>query len=116
MKKCNWCTDGGVLELYHDTEWGVQCHNDKKLFEYLLMEAMSAGLSWKLMLLKREIFRVCFANFDYYKVATFTTADVDRAMAYPGMIRSRRKIEAIVGNARSFISIIEEFGSFDAYL
>ena len=116
MEKCEWCRDGGFLEKYHDTEWGIPCHNDSMLFEYLMLEAMSAGLSWMLMLRKREIFRACFAGFDYEKVALFTKEDVDKAMAYPGMIKSRKKIEAIIGNAHCFIQIRQEFGSFDAYL
>lgn len=116
MEKCEWCRDGGLLEKYHDTEWGIPCHNDRMLFEYLMLEAMSAGLSWILMLRKREIFRACFAGFDYEKVALFTAEDVDKAMVYPGMIKSRRKIEAIIGNARCFIRIRQEFGSFDTYL
>lgn len=116
MNKCKWCQDGGLLEHYHDTEWGIPCHTDRKLFEYLLMEAMSCGLSWMLMLQKREIFRACFADFDYEKVAAYTEADISRAMEYPGMIRSRRKIEGIINNARCFISIQKEFGSFDEYL
>lgn len=116
MLKCKWCQDGGLLEHYHDTEWGIPCHSEKKLFEYLMLEAMSCGLSWNLMLQKREIFRACFADFDYEKVAKFTEADIDRAMEYPGMIRSRRKIAAIISNAQRFIEIQQEFGSFDKYL
>ena len=81
-----------------------------------MLEAMSCGLSWKLMLQKREIFHACFADFDYRKVAEFTETDIDRAMECPGMIRSRRKIEAIVSNAKCFMQIQQEFGSFDKYL
>ena len=114
--KCSWCQDGGKLEAYHDTEWGIPCHDDKLLFEYLMLEAMSCGLSWNLMLQKREIFHACFADFDYKKVAEFTETDIDRAMTYPGMIRSRRKIEAIISNAKCFMQIQQEFGSFDKYL
>lgn len=114
--KCQWCRDGGLLEQYHDTEWGIPCHDDRLLFEYLMLEAMSCGLSWKLMLQKREIFRACFAGFDCEKVAALTEADIDRAMEYPGMIRSRRKIAAIISNARCFLQIQEEFGSFDKYI
>ena len=116
MNKCKWCQDGGLLEHYHDTEWGIPCHTDRKLFEYLLMEAMSCGLSWMLMLQKREIFRACFADFDCEKVAAFTEDDIDKAMEYPGMIRSRRKIAGIINNARCFISVQKKFGSFDEYL
>ena len=97
--KCQWCQDNGLLEHYHDTEWGIPCHSEKMLFEYLMLESMSCGLSWMLMLQKREIFHACFADFDYEKVAKFTEADIDRAMEYPGMIKSRRKIEAIISNA-----------------
>ena len=114
--KCQWCQDGGLLEKYHDTEWGVPCHSEKMLFEYLMLEAMSCGLSWMLMLQKREIFHACFADFDYKKVAKFTDADINRAMEYPGMIKSRRKIEAFVSNAKCFMQIQQEFGSFDKYL
>ena len=114
--KCLWCQDGGLLEHYHDTEWGIPCHDDKMLFEYLMLEAMSCGLSWNLMLQKREIFHVCFADFDYKMVAEFTETDINRAMEYPGMIRSRRKIEAVISNAKHFMKIQQEFGSFDKYL
>ena len=114
--KCQWCQDNGLLEHYHDTEWGIPCHADRMLFEYLTLEAMSCGLSWLLMLQKREIFRDCFGDFDYKKVAEFTESDINRAMKYPGMIKSRRKIEAIISNAKCFMQIQQEFGSFDNYL
>lgn len=114
--KCSWCQDGGIMERYHDEEWGVPCHDDRKLFEYLLMEAMSCGLSWKLMLQKRDIFRACFADFDYESVAAFGEADIDRILDVPGMIKSRRKAEAMIGNARCFLQIRQEFGSFDRYV
>lgn len=115
-KKCSWCQDHGIMEMYHDEEWGVPCHDDHRLYEYLLMEAMSCGLSWKLMLQKREIFRECFADFDYDKVANFGEADIDRILEVPGMIRSRRKVEAMIGNARCFSTVRQEFGSFDNYI
>lgn len=114
--KCNWCEDGGLLERYHDTEWGIPYHSDKMLFEYLMLECMSAGLSWMLMLRKRDIFKACFADFDYKKVAAFTEEDVNKALEYPGMIKSRRKIEAVISNAQNFIIIQQEFGSFDSYI
>ena len=114
--KCEWCQDGGLLEHYHDTEWGIPCHSEKLLFEYLMLESMSCGLSWNLMLQKREIFHACFADFDYKKVAEFTEADINAAMEYPGMIKSRRKMEAIISNAKCFMQIQQEFGSFDKYL
>ena len=105
--KCVWFEDGGL---------GIPCHSDRLLFEYLILECMSAGLSWLLMLQKREIFKACFASFDYNKVAAFTEEDVNRVMEYPGMIKSRRKIEAVISNAQNFIKIQQEFGSFDKYL
>ncbi len=116
VTKCSWCVDGNLLEAYHDNEWGVPCHDDAALFEYLMLECMSCGLSWKLMLVKRDIFRTCFAGFDVKRVAAFVADDVDRILQTPGMIRSRRKVEAVVGNARCFIKIQQEYGSFDAYL
>ena len=86
------------------------------MFEYLMLESMSCGLSWNLMLQKRKIFHACFADFDYKKVVEFTEADINKAMEYPGMIKSRRKIEAIISNAKCFMQIQQEFGSFDKYL
>ena len=114
--KCQWCQDGGLLEHYHDTEWGIPCHSENLLFEYLMLESLSCGLSWNLMLQKREIFHACFADFNYKKVAEFTETDINAAMEYPGMIKSRRKIEAIISNAKCFMQIQQEFGSFDKYL
>lgn len=114
--KCSWCQDGGIMERYHDEEWGQPCHDDRLLFEYLMLEAMSAGLSWNLMLKKREIFHACFADFDYKKVAEFGEDDFDRILSYPGIIRSRRKIEAMTNNARCFMEIQKEYGSFDKYI
>lgn len=114
--KCSWCQDGGIMERYHDEEWGQPCHDDRLLFEYLMLEAMSAGLSWNLMLKKRDIFHACFADFDYKKVAEFGEDDFDRILSYPGIIRSRRKIEAMTNNARCFMEIQKEYGSFDHYI
>lgn len=116
MYKCGWCRDGGLNESYHDTEWGVPVFDDRKQFEYLSLEVMQCGLSWTLMLKKREIFRKCFAGFDYEKVAAFGEADVERIMSTEGMIRSPRKIRAIIGNAGAFMDIRREFGSFSDYL
>lgn len=113
---CRWCKGDTMMEKYHNEEWGIACHNDQQLYEYLMLEAMSCGLSWKLMLMKREIFRTCFANFDYMKVAQFTNIDVERIMQYPGVIKSKRKIEAMISNAQAFIKIRNEFESFDNYI
>ena len=113
---CRWCKGDTMMEKYHNEEWGIACHNDQQLYEYLILEAMSCGLSWKLMLMKREIFRTCFANFDYMKVAQFTHIDVERIMQYPGIIKSKRKIEAMISNAQAFIKIRNEFETFDNYI
>ncbi|MBF1439739.1 DNA-3-methyladenine glycosylase I [Hoylesella nanceiensis] len=113
---CRWCKGDTMMEKYHNEEWGIACHNDQQLYEYLILEAMSCGLSWKLMLMKREIFRTCFANFDYMKVAQFTHIDVERIMQYPGIIKSKRKIEAMISNAQAFIKIRNEFETFDKYI
>lgn len=116
MNRCDWCCDGGIVQKYHDEEWGIPLHDDRKHFEYLSMEVMQCGLNWTMMLKKREIFRKCFDDFDFHRIAEYTEQDADRIMGEEGMIRSRRKIEAIVGNARAFLRIIEEFGSFDKYI
>ena len=113
---CRWCKGDTMVEKYHNEEWGIACHNDQQLYEYLMLEAMSCGLSWKLMLMTREIFRTCFANFDYMKVAQFTNIDVERIMQYPGIIKSKRKIEAMISNAQAFIKIRNEFETFDKYI
>ncbi|MEA4895930.1 MAG: DNA-3-methyladenine glycosylase I [Oscillospiraceae bacterium] len=116
MAYCDWGEYNDLLMRYHADEWGVPVHDDRKQFEFLMMEAMQCGLNWNMMLQKREIFRACFDGFDYDKVAGYGEADVQRIMDTPGMIRSRRKIEAIIQNARCFQKIREEFGSFDQYL
>lgn len=101
---------------YHDHEWGTPCHDERLHFMYLTMESMSCGLSWKLMLQKREIFRKCFADFDARRVASFTDTDIERIMSTEGMIRSPRKIRGIINNAQCFLNIQQEFGSFDNYI
>lgn len=116
MERCNWCCDNGIVQKYHDEEWGIPLHDDKKHFEFLLMEVMQCGLNWTMMLKKRDIFRQCFADFNYKLISKFTESDIDRIMQTEGMIRSRRKIEAVIGNAGNFIRIVEEFGSFDNYI
>lgn len=116
MEKCAWCRDGGMMEKYHDEEWGTVLHDDRRQFEYLLMEAMQCGLSWSLMLKKREIFRECFADFNFEKVAVFDDARVQEILQTPGMIRSDIKVRAIINNARRFLEVIAEWGSFDRYL
>lgn len=116
MNRCEWATTDPLLQKYHDEEWGIPVHDDREHYMYMLMESMSCGLSWLLMLKKREVFRACFANFNYEKVARFTSNDVERIMNTANMIRSQRKIEGMIANARAFIKVREEFGTFDNYI
>ena len=116
MNRCPWCLINELETKYHDEEWGVPVHDDQKQFEFLMMEVMQCGLSWDTVLKKREIFRACFDRFDFDKVAAYSEKDVERIMNTPGMIRSYRKIEAVIGNARIVQQIREEFGSFSDYL
>lgn len=116
MAYCNWGTDLKLLTDYHDMEWGVPLHDDRGQFEFLMMEVMQCGLNWTMMLKKREIFRKCFDNFEYDCIAEYTEEDIERILGTEGMIKSRRKIEAVINNARCFKKIREEFGSFDKYL
>ena len=116
MEKCIWCKDGGLLEKYHDEEWGVPVHDERKHFEFLLMEAMSCGLSWKMMLQRRDAFREGFAQFDFEEVAKFGDADVERCLQIDGMIKSERKIRGMINNAQKFVEIQKEWGSFDKYI
>lgn len=116
MERCGWCCDNGIMQKYHDEEWGFPLHDDRKHFEYISLEVMQCGLNWNMMLQKREIFRKCFAGFDYVQIAEFTEQDIERILNEEGMIRSRRKIEAIIGNAKAYLKIIGEFGNFDKYI
>lgn len=116
MERCAWCLCNEKMIKYHDEEWGVPLHDDKKQFEFLMMEAMQCGLNWNMMIQKREIFRECFDGFDYHKVACYTETDIRRIMETEGMIRSRGKIEAVIHNARCFLKVQEEFGTFSDYL
>ena len=115
MGYCDWDTSSELNIRYHDEEWGVPLHDDRGQFEYLMMEVMQCGLSWDLMIKKREIFRSCFDNFEYDRIAEYDENDIERIMNTEGMIRSRRKIEAVINNARCFQKMREEFGSFDDY-
>lgn len=101
---------------YHDTEWGVPVHDDRKLFEFLILEGAQAGLSWYTVLRKREAYRAAYAGFDPTKVAKFTPAKVEKLLLDPGIIRNRLKVTSSVNNARQFLRVCEEFGSFDAYI
>lgn len=101
---------------YHDTEWGVPVHDDRTLFEFLILEGAQAGLSWQTILHRREGYRRAFAGFDPAAVAAFDAKRVEELLADPGIIRNRSKVEAAIGNARAFLQVQTEFGSFDAYI
>lgn len=116
MERCGWCLCNEKMTQYHDEEWGVPVYDDRKQFEFLMMEAMQCGLNWNMMLQKREIFRKCFEGFDFDKIAGYSEADVQRILQTEGMIRSERKIRAVIRNAQCFQNVREEFGSFSAYL
>lgn len=116
MERCKWCLCNEKMIKYHDEEWGVPLHDDKKQFEFLMMEVMQCGLNWNMMIQKREIFRQCFDDFDYKKVADYNEEDILRILDTQGMIRSQRKIEAVIHDARCFLKVQEEFGSFSTYL
>ncbi|EKD52478.1 MAG: hypothetical protein ACD_62C00008G0003 [uncultured bacterium] len=118
MKKlirCPWCEKDPLYIDYHDKEWGVPVHDDQKLFEFLVLESAQAGLSWLTILKRREAYRRAFAGFDAKKVANFTPKHIESLLQDTGIIRNRLKVEAAVSNARAFLKVRDEFGSFDAY-
>ena len=116
MSYCNWNGTSLINHRYHDEEWGVPLHDDIRQFEFLMLEVMQCGLSWDLIINKREIFRQCFDAFNYDKIASYGEDDIKRILATPGMIKSLGKVKAIINNAKCFQKIRAEFGSFDAYL
>jgi DNA-3-methyladenine glycosylase I len=116
MERCPWCGEDPVYVAYHDQEWGAPLHDEARHFEFLLLETQQAGLSWRTILGRRDAYRRAFAGFDAEKVARFGPARVDKILGDPGVIRNRRKIEAAVANARAFLEVGEEFGSFDSYI
>lgn len=116
MLRCAWCEDNGIMQRYHDEEWGIPVHDDRKQFEFLMLEVMQCGLNWRMMLQKRAVFNACFDGFDFEKIAAYTDEDVARILQAEGMIKSPRKISAIIHNARLFMTLREEYGSFDEYL
>ena len=114
-QRCQWAGKDPVYINYHDKEWGVPVHDDKKLFEFIILEGAQAGLSWLTILKRRVGYKKAFANFDVKKVARFTPEKIEKLVLNPAIIRNRAKINAAVSNARAFIKIQEEFGSFDKY-
>jgi DNA-3-methyladenine glycosylase I len=116
QKRCSWVSvDNALLLEYHDREWGVPNHKDRKHFEFLILEAAQAGLNWSIVLNKREGYRRAFSQFDPKKVARYSKAKINKLIADPAIIRNRLKIEAAVKNARALLAVQEEFGSFDKY-
>jgi DNA-3-methyladenine glycosylase I len=116
LKRCTWAGSDPLYIKYHDEEWGKEVHDDHTLFEFLVLESAQAGLSWITILRRREGYRKAFANFDVEKVAAFDAKDVERLLNDAGIIRNRLKIHAAISNAKLFIAIQKEFGSFDKYL
>ncbi|MFP4407778.1 MAG: DNA-3-methyladenine glycosylase I [Spirochaetaceae bacterium] len=116
VTRCPWCGDDPVYVEYHDKEWGVPVHEERRHFEFILLEGAQAGLSWITVLKRREGYRSCFEGFDPERVAQFREEDIQRLRGDTGIIRNERKIRAAVKNARAFLAIQKEFGSFDSYI
>ena len=114
--RCPWCGDDPLYVRYHDEEWGVPLHDDRRLFEMLILEGAQAGLSWITILRKRDAYRKAFDRFDARKIARYDRKKIRALLANPGIVRNRLKIEGTVKNAKAFLAVQEEFGSFDAYL
>ena len=116
IKRCSWCGSDPLYLAYHDEEWGIPVHDDRRLFEMLILEGAQAGLSWLTILKKRENYRQAFHQFDPDKIARYGANDIQRLMQDAGIVRNRLKIEATVKNARAFLHICEEYSSFAEYL
>lgn len=115
-KRCTWVGNDPLMIKYHDEEWGVPVHDDRLLFELIILEGAQAGLSWKTVLHKRQNYREAFDNFDAKKISLYTEKNVEKLMQNSGIIRNRLKINSTIQNAKSFLKIQEEFGSFDKYI
>ncbi|MBI2482043.1 MAG: DNA-3-methyladenine glycosylase I [Candidatus Vogelbacteria bacterium] len=116
LYRCQWCGSNPLMVAYHDKEWGVPVHDDRTLFEFLILEGAQAGLTWQTVLNKRQIYRKAFANFNVKKIASYDAKDVKRLLVDPGIIRNRLKIVATIKNAQAFLKVQKEFGSFDRYI
>src|SRR5436190_18478354 len=114
--RCPWCLSTPLMIDYHDEEWGVPVHDDKKHFEFILLDSFQAGLSWSTILNKRENFKKAFDNFDAVKISRYTSKKTEKLLNDPGIIRNKLKINATISNAKSFLAIQKEFGSFDKYI
>jgi len=115
-KRCSWAEMNPLMKEYHDKEWGTPIHDDQLLYEFLILEGVQAGLSWNIILQKRENFRKAFEDFDYNKIANYDEKKVEELLLNKGIIRNRRKIQAIISNAKAFLEIQKVFGSFDVYI
>lgn len=115
-KRCAWCGDDPLYVKYHDEEWGKPCHDERMLFEMLILEGAQAGLSWITVLRKRENYRKAFDNFEVEKISRYTEKDFERLMNDPGIVRNRLKINATIVNARAYLKLRDEFDGLDAYL
>jgi DNA-3-methyladenine glycosylase I len=116
MKRCDWANRSELEQFYHDEEWGVPIHDDRSLLEFLILEGAQAGLSWSTILRKREGYRKAFDHFDARKISRYSEKDVSRLLANGEIIRNKLKIHAAITNARAFLGVREEFGTFDAYI
>ncbi len=116
MQRCAWCGDDPLYIAYHDEDWGVPVHDDRKLFEMLILEGAQAGLSWLTILKKRQNYQNAFDSFDAEKIAHYSAIDMNRLLADSGIVRNRLKIESTIKNARGVLAIIEEFGTLDSFL
>lgn len=116
IKRCGWCGNDPLYIKYHDTEWGVPLHSDRKLFEFLILEGAQAGLSWITILKKRQAYRKAFDNFDFNKVACYNKRKIQQLLNNPGIVRNRLKIHSAVSNAQAFLRVREEFGTFNKYI
>jgi len=114
--RCDWCGTDPLYVAYHDDEWGSPLHDDRRLFEMLILEGAQAGLSWSTILKKREAYRKAFDEFDAEKVALYTPKRLEAMLKNPDIVRNRLKVEAAVTNARAFLRVVDEFGSFDRYI
>jgi DNA-3-methyladenine glycosylase I len=114
-RRCEWAASA-LMARYHDSEWGVPVHNDRRLFEFLILEGAQAGLSWETVLKKRHAYRKAFDNFDVKKIARYTSSKAKRLLGNPGIIRNRLKIKAATQNARAYLAVQKEFGSFSRYI
>jgi DNA-3-methyladenine glycosylase I len=116
MKRCDWANGSARYQAYHDNEWGVEVHDDRVLFEFLVLEGAQAGLSWSTILKKREGYRKAFDNFDARKISAYTEDTIAALLNNPEIVRNRLKINSVVTNARAFLKVQKEFGSFDKYI